>query len=121
MRRTLNREEVIKLSLLLHKADEEGGLFFDQFVEDDGYVECAALFRDDDNGCMVAVSSVPGGKMSFGVGTVDEACIEHTVGTHEFCPELAALCDWIKQRAESAKKSTASTEELVKLVQSFRK
>jgi len=118
MRRTLTHEEVIQLSLLLHKADEEGGLSF-KLVTDGGYMECGAFFMDDDDGYMVVVSSIPGGKTSFGVGTVNEAYVEHTVGTHEFCPELMALCDWIKQRAESAKKADASTEELIILVKSW--
>ena len=118
--KTLTREEVVKLSLLLHKADEEGMLIFNRSADEDGYVECALAFMNNNEGYMVVLGSVPG-NTSFGIGTLDNVYVSHTMGVHEFCPELAALCDWIKRRAESVKNSTASTKELAKLIKGWGK
>jgi len=117
--KTLTREEVINFSLLLHKADEDSKLIFDRRKDGFGYSEWTITFWNGSGGYMVALASQLGGVTSFGIGTADHVYVTHTVGKHEFCPELAALCAWIKQRAELATMPNASVDGLVKLIKNW--
>ena len=112
MKRTLTREEVIKLSQLLHGMDEEHRLVFVPFLPKGA---CRAFFE----AYYISTAIDRNGKTLFMVHyeSFGQYFVYMDRNTY---PELAALCDWLNRRAESGNESPNRTNELFKLLEIWR-